>query len=124
MIDFDRLAGPQVNELDSVATDVTSKEQNVQTAAQEIDADSEKTLPTEEENATLRRVADNLPWISFTLCLVEFAERASYYGAKTVYSNFIEYPLPAGKYDTPNLFISSILLCVKAPSLYSDSEHR
>ena len=85
----------------------------MQTAAQEIDADSERPLPTEEENATLRRVADNLPWISFTLCLVEFAERASYYGAKTVYSNFIEYPLPAGKFNPPNLHVVISGLCIK-----------
>jgi dipeptide/tripeptide permease len=75
----------------------------VQTAAQEIDADSEKPLPTEEENATLRKVADNLPWVSFSLCLVEFAERASYYGAKTVYANFIEYPLPEGIFNSHNI---------------------
>lgn len=68
----------------------------VQAATTEIEVDEEKPLPTEEENATLRKVADSLPWVSFSLCLVEFAERASYYGAKTVYSNFIEYPLPEG----------------------------
>ncbi|RMZ78595.1 hypothetical protein DV738_g3772, partial [Chaetothyriales sp. CBS 135597] len=37
--------------------------------------------PTEEEKRTLRKVAGNIPLISFSLCLVEFAERASYYGA-------------------------------------------
>ncbi|KAJ5247509.1 hypothetical protein N7468_002492 [Penicillium chermesinum] len=75
---------------------VAEKPENVQAQTQEIDADGDKPLPTEEENVTLRRVADNLPWVAFSLCLVEFAERASYYGAKTVYSNFIEYPLPKG----------------------------
>ncbi|KAJ5984696.1 hypothetical protein N7481_006795 [Penicillium waksmanii] len=85
-----------------VTIDIISKEsEKVQTAAQEIDSDkidsdTEKPLPTEEENEILRKVADNLPWVSFSLCLVEFAERASYYGAKTVYANFIEYPLPEG----------------------------
>lgn len=38
--------------------------------------------PTEEELKTLRKVAANMPLVSFALCIVEFAERASYYGAK------------------------------------------
>jgi hypothetical protein len=33
--------------------------------------------PTEEEAATLRRVYGSIPWIAWTLCLVEAAERAS-----------------------------------------------
>ncbi|KAJ5703107.1 hypothetical protein N7488_010655 [Penicillium malachiteum] len=65
----------------------------------EIEVDStedEFPLPTEEEEKTLRKVAGTLPLVAYSLCLVEFAERASYYGAETVYSNFIEFPLPAG----------------------------
>lgn len=58
--------------------------------------DDEYPLPTADESQTLRRVAGSLPLVSFSLCLVEFAERASYYGAKTVFSNFIEFPLPKG----------------------------
>jgi dipeptide/tripeptide permease len=42
-------------------------------------------------------VADSLPFISYALCLVEFAERASYYGVQTIFNNFIEFPLPAGE---------------------------
>ncbi|CAI7621333.1 unnamed protein product [Penicillium glandicola] len=56
----------------------------------------EFTPPTEEENQTLRKVAANLPFVAFSLCLVEFAERASYYGSQTLFSNFVEFPLPAG----------------------------
>ncbi|CAI7637380.1 unnamed protein product [Penicillium bialowiezense] len=62
----------------------------------ETDSDSEYPSPTQEESQTLRKVAGSLPLVSFTLCLVEFAERASYYGAKTVFSNFIQFPLPEG----------------------------
>lgn len=36
--------------------------------------------PTEEELATLRRVAGGVPLVAYLLCLVEFCERASYYG--------------------------------------------
>jgi dipeptide/tripeptide permease len=52
--------------------------------------------PTEEERSTLRRVADKIPAASFVLCAVEFSERASYYGVTQVWSNFMQFPLPAG----------------------------
>ena len=55
-------------------------------------------IPTEEELGTLRKVSDNIPTVAYLLCIVEFAERASYYGVQTVFSNFMEYPLPKGKY--------------------------
>jgi hypothetical protein len=53
--------------------------------------------PTEDEQATLRKVAGGIPWIGYSLCLVEFAERASYYGATQVFANFLQRPLPEGK---------------------------
>ncbi|KAI9043442.1 putative MFS peptide transporter [Aspergillus affinis] len=65
------------------------------TALSSADSD-EYPAPTEDEAKVLRKVAGNLPLVSFSLCLVEFAERASYYGAKTVFSNFIQFPLPEG----------------------------
>lgn len=52
--------------------------------------------PTEEEKHTLRKVADHIPAVSYALCLVEFAERASYYGVSNVFSNFMQFPLPIG----------------------------
>lgn len=52
--------------------------------------------PTEADKATLRKVAGAIPWIGYSLCVVEFAERASYYGAVQVFSNFIQNPLPIG----------------------------
>jgi hypothetical protein len=62
------------------------------------DDDENFPAPTEEELKTLRKVAANMPLVTFALCWVEFAERASYYGAKAVFSNFIQFPLPAGAY--------------------------
>jgi Dipeptide/tripeptide permease len=61
------------------------------------DDDEKYPEPTEEEQQTLRKVSENLSILYFALCIVEFAERASYYGAQTVFSNFIEFPLPKGK---------------------------
>ncbi|KAF2404766.1 putative MFS peptide transporter [Trichodelitschia bisporula] len=52
--------------------------------------------PTEEEKATLRRVPGSIPWMAYLLCVVEFAERASYYGASQVFNNFMQFPLPDG----------------------------
>lgn len=53
-------------------------------------------LPTEEERHTLRKVPDKIPKIAYILCVAELAERASYYATTGVFSNFLEYPMPAG----------------------------
>jgi hypothetical protein len=53
-------------------------------------------IPTQEERSTLRIVAGKVPAVAYTLCAVEFAERASYYGCSQVFNNFLEFPLPAG----------------------------
>ncbi|KAF3479412.1 oligopeptide transporter [Arthroderma uncinatum] len=55
-----------------------------------------KELPTDEEVATLRRVADHLPWIAFSIAFVELCERFSYYGTTVVFANFIKQKLPPG----------------------------
>ena len=52
--------------------------------------------PTDEERSTLRKVADSIPRTSYILCIVEFAERGSYYGVQTVFNNFMQFPLPRG----------------------------
>ena len=52
--------------------------------------------PTEEEKATLRKVAGKLPAVAFLLCFVEFCERASWYGVIQVFGNFINRKLPEG----------------------------
>jgi len=44
----------------------------------------------------LRKVAGKIPSIAYLLCIVELAERASYYGVKTVFHNYMQFPLPAG----------------------------
>lgn len=50
-----------------------------------IEGDSlDKTTPTEEELATLRRVAGTLPVAAYSVAFVELCERFSYYGATAV----------------------------------------
>lgn len=41
-------------------------------------------FPTEEEWATLPRVAGSIPWQAWTVAAVEFVERFSYYGTSAV----------------------------------------
>ena len=53
--------------------------------------------PTEEELATLRKVADHLPWSAFIVALVELCERFTYYGLSGPFQNYIQYR----PYDTP-----------------------
>ena len=53
-------------------------------------------IPSEEELATLPRIAGTMPWTAYMLCGVEFAERASYYGCKQVFKNFVRGKLPEG----------------------------
>nr|XP_031859426.1 uncharacterized protein CI109_005070 [Kwoniella shandongensis]KAA5526498.1 hypothetical protein CI109_005070 [Kwoniella shandongensis] len=52
--------------------------------------------PTEQEKLTLRCVSGPMSSVALLVCFVEFAERASYYGASGVFSNFIMRPLPEG----------------------------
>jgi hypothetical protein len=53
-------------------------------------------LPTEKELKTLRRVTVPLPWTAYLLCIVELAERGSYFGCRQVFANFVNNPRPVG----------------------------
>ncbi|KAH3688637.1 hypothetical protein WICPIJ_000382 [Wickerhamomyces pijperi] len=52
--------------------------------------------PTAEEYSTLPLVPGHAPYVTYLVCLIELAERASYYGVKGCLSNFIQLPLPVG----------------------------
>lgn len=52
--------------------------------------------PTEEELKTLRRVPGRLPAVAYLICVVEFCERASYYGVQPLIANYVNRPLPEG----------------------------
>ncbi|MCJ1329988.1 hypothetical protein MMC10_006669 [Thelotrema lepadinum] len=53
-------------------------------------------FPTEEELATLHRVADKIPIKAFTIAFVEGCERLSFYGTTAVFTNFIQRAIPDG----------------------------
>lgn len=82
-----------------------SSEKKNQYAVAEIDGHSEdfdeldtQTFPepTERERSELRRVLGHPKWYVYFICLIEFSERASYYGTGDRLNNFIQKPLPAG----------------------------
>ncbi|KAF2430342.1 MFS general substrate transporter [Tothia fuscella] len=60
------------------------------------DEGHEATHPTEEEKQSLRRVAGKVPFIAYWICLVEFSERASYYGVKPLFSQYVNRKMPVG----------------------------
>ncbi|KAK0717745.1 MFS peptide transporter-like protein Ptr2 [Lasiosphaeria miniovina] len=69
-------------------------------------SDPLKPYPTEEEFATLPRVPGSIPWTAWTVAIVEFAERFSYYGTTAVFVNFIQKPLPVGSHTGAGFLIS------------------
>ncbi|PWY66779.1 oligopeptide transporter [Aspergillus heteromorphus CBS 117.55] len=87
--------GEVTEEVAHVSTGTDPEKHDYEVDAQTVD-DDEYPVPTEQEVSILRKVPANLPIVAYSLCLVEFAERASYYGAQTVFANFIEFPLPKG----------------------------
>lgn len=52
--------------------------------------------PTEEEAVSLRRIPGHAPYRTYLICLIEFAERGSYYGVSGILANFIQRKLPEG----------------------------
>ncbi|KAJ8123187.1 hypothetical protein ONZ43_g803 [Nemania bipapillata] len=52
--------------------------------------------PTAEELKTLRRVPGSLPVVAYLICIVEFCERASFYGVQPLISNYVNRSLPKG----------------------------
>lgn len=52
--------------------------------------------PTKLESQTLRRELGRASYATYLICLVELAERASYYSVQGILANFIQRPLPPG----------------------------
>lgn len=52
--------------------------------------------PTQAESSDLRRVLGRASYASYLICLVELAERGSYYSITGILANFIQRPLPKG----------------------------
>ncbi|KAK1970001.1 POT family protein [Colletotrichum sublineola] len=77
-------------------TVVDAESQDASLGPGSIADDESYPAPTEEERSTLRKVADSIPYTAWTLCIVEMAERASFYGVKAAFNNYLQFPLPEG----------------------------
>jgi hypothetical protein len=58
-------------------------------------------FPLKTETGTIRKVSDSIPKTVYFLSIIECAERASYWGVRTVFSNFFQFPLPVGTHTLP-----------------------
>lgn len=70
---------------DALSAPLAEKEVIVEekTPAPHVSSDGRE-YPTEEEERTLRRVSDKVPWTAYTVAFVELCERFSYYGTIAV----------------------------------------
>ena len=97
---------PTEHHANASAEDI-KKDHNILHTVAITEADEDGRAPTEEEKATLRHVSAPIPWYvgltlgefsiadrvrrsSYVVCVVELAERASYYGVSGVFTNFIQ----------------------------------
>ena len=78
-----KVATPLYEADEKVALARTNTSDSVR-APVEFEADLEGEEPTEEELRTLPRVSGKIPWIAYTVALVELCERFGYYGCSVV----------------------------------------
>ena len=90
------VAGYKIESAKAVSTAIMDEDEPDLSFASHI-VSFEGDEPTEEELATLRKVADHLPWSAFIVALVELCERFTYYGLSGPFQNYIQYH----PYDTP-----------------------
>lgn len=69
------------------ALPAASEELALGTAEKTLASVSKKSLPTDEELATLRHVPGSIPWIIIPIAFVEMCERISYCGTVVVCSS-------------------------------------
>ena len=85
-----RDAGVQIETANAKFTDIMEEGESGQSFASNI-VSLEGSEPTEEEIATLRKVADHLPLSAFIVALVELCERFTFYGLSGPFQNYIQY---------------------------------
>lgn len=90
------VAGAEIKTTNAKSTGFVGEDEAIQSSASNI-VSFEGDEPTEEELATLRRVADHLPLSAFIVALVELCERFTYYGLSGPFQNYIQYR----PHDTP-----------------------
>ncbi len=91
-----RLSGAGIETTNAKSTDIMEEDESGQRFTSDI-VSFEGDEPTKEELATLRKVADHMPWSAFIVALVELCERFTYYGLSGPFQNYIQYH----PHDTP-----------------------
>ena len=91
-----RVAGANIQTTNAKSTAVMEEDGPGRPSASDI-VSFEGDEPTEKELATLRKVADRLPYAAYTIALVETFERFTYYGLSGPFQNYIQYH----PHDTP-----------------------
>ena len=80
----------EIGTTNAKSTNIMEEHESGQSSASNI-VSLEGSEPTEEEIATLRKVADHLPLSAFIVALVELCERFTYYGLSGPFQNYIQY---------------------------------
>ena len=88
--------GVQMGTSNAKTTNIMEEHESGRLSANNI-VSLEGSEPTEEEIATLRKVADRMPLSAFIVALVELCERFTYYGLSGPFQNYIQYH----PYDQP-----------------------
>ena len=91
-----RVTGAEVVTANTKSSEFLEEDEPDLSSASDIES-FEDDEPTEDELATLRKVADRLPWSAFIVALVELCERFTYYGLSGPFQNYIQYH----PHDTP-----------------------
>lgn len=91
-----RVTGAEIGLMSAKSNGIVGEDEPGQPAANNFVL-VESNEPTEEELATLRKVADHLPLSAFIVALVELCERFTYYGLSGPFQNYIQYH----PHDTP-----------------------
>ena len=90
------VAGTEIENTKAKSTAIMEEDESDQTSASDLGS-FEGDEPTEEELATLRKVADHIPWSAYIVALVELCERFTYFGLSGPFQNYIQYH----PHDTP-----------------------
>ena len=90
LVDGSRVAGNGIEATNPKSKAIPDQDGPGQKSVNHI-VSSEGSEPTQEELATLRKVADHLPWSTYIVALVELCERFTYYGLSGPFQNYIQY---------------------------------
>ncbi|GME82076.1 unnamed protein product [Ambrosiozyma monospora] len=82
-------------EIQTKSIDLSSTRELIPDYADEFNPDG-LFIALPEDKKNYRSVKGNIPFASFLILIVEFAERGSYYGVQGILTNFIMRPLPDG----------------------------